>query len=63
MTLDEYKKQIFKYGTDANGNEVPITIGDEFDTLPRRTRRYVQRCLNKGKVPNFEDVLFSPDEE
>lgn len=63
MTLEEYKKQIFKYSTDANGKVVAITVGDEFDTLPRRKRRYVQRCLNKGKVPNFEDVLALLDEE
>lgn len=63
MTLEEYKKQIFKYATDANGKVAAITVGDEFDTLPRIKRRYVQRCLNRGKVPNFEDVLALPDEE
>ena len=50
MTIEEYKSQVFKY--DGKG---PVTIGDEWPFLSRRTRREIERLVKKGKNPDIMD--------
>lgn len=51
--IEEYKKQVFKTDGEAN----PVTIGDVWDTVPRRKRREIQRLVAKGRNPDFAEYL------
>jgi|GEM_PF-3181615 len=53
MTIEEYKAQPFKY----DGEAKPVTIGDEWPYLSRRTRREIKRQVKKGKNPNILDYV------
>lgn len=52
MTIEEYKCIPFK--SDGEGHD--ILIGDEWDSLNRKQRRFIQTQLKKGIIPNFVDV-------
>lgn len=56
MKVEEYKRMPFK-----SDGERDILIGEVWDELPRRKRRYIQIQLKKGKIPNFVDVFTHED--
>jgi len=59
MTIEEYKKLPFKY----DGEGKPVLVEEEWSSLSRRVRRFIERELKKGKVPNFIDFLYRPEED
>ena len=53
MTIEEYKKQPFKF----DGNCKPVPIEDIWKDIPRATRREIERLVKKGKNPNIIHYL------
>lgn len=53
MTIEEYKKQPFKF----DGNCQPVLIEEIWHELPRASRREITKLVKNGIIPNIQHYL------